>query len=99
MLHGETLCMVGREQSENSKLEALAGGRHILLWPANYPGPSCLILAPNGSEAIETASALAAAYSQAPKQAPVDVQWRRGHDSGTFRTEAKSKDFFKPMLI
>ena len=99
MLPGKTFCMVGRQQSENSKLESLARARDILLWPANYPGPTCLLLAPDGPENIETAAALAASYSQAPKQGQVDVQWMQGHNTGTCRPEAKSKDFFKHMLI
>ena len=99
MLPGKTLCMVGRQQSENDKLESLARATDILLWPINYPGPTCLLLAPDGPENIEMASALAASYSQAPKEAQVDVQWTRGHDTGTCRPEAKSKDIFKHMLI
>ncbi|MGO9312393.1 MAG: tRNA 4-thiouridine(8) synthase ThiI [Syntrophobacteraceae bacterium] len=99
MLPGKTLCMVGRQQSENDKLESLARATDILLWPINYPGPTCLLLAPDGPENIEMASALAASYSQAPKQAQVDVQWTRGHDTGTCRPEAKSKDIFKHLLI
>lgn len=99
MLPGKTLCMVGRQQSENDKLESLARVTDILLWPINYPGPTCLLLAPDGPENIEMASALAASYSQAPKEAQVDVQWTRGHDTGTCRPEAKSKDIFKHMLI
>jgi tRNA-uridine 2-sulfurtransferase len=99
MLPGKTLCMVGRQQSENDKLESLARATDILLWPINYPGPTCLLLAPDGPENIEMASALAASYSQAPKEAQVDVQWTQGHDTGTCRPEAKSKDIFKHMLI
>ncbi|MGA2401241.1 MAG: tRNA 4-thiouridine(8) synthase ThiI [Syntrophobacteraceae bacterium] len=99
MLPGKTICMVGRQQSENCKLESLARAQDILLWPTNYPGPTCLLLAPVGSEDIEMASSLAASYSHAPKQAQVDVQWRRACDTGTCRPEAGTKDFFKHMLI
>ncbi len=99
MLPGKTLCMVGRQQSDNSKLESLARAGDILLQPTSYPGPTCLLLAPDGLENIELASALAASYSQAPHQAQVDVQWMQGDNTGTCRAEAKSKDFFKHMLI
>ena len=75
MLPGKTICMVGRQQSENCKLESLARAQDILLRPADYPGPTCLLLAPDGPQDIETASILAAAYSDAPKQAQVDVEW------------------------
>ena len=99
MLPGKTLCMVGRQLSDNSRLESLARVQDILLWPTNYPGPTCLLLAPDGPEDIEMASALAASYSQAPKQAQVEVQWMQGRNAGTCRPEAKSKDLFKHMLI
>jgi tRNA U34 2-thiouridine synthase MnmA/TrmU len=108
ILPGRTICMVGRHQSENSRLESLARAQDILLLPFNYPGPVCLLLAPDGPSDIETASALLAAYSDAPKQAQVVVKWWRGPggsaaglgtETGTCRAEAKTKDFFKQMLI
>ena len=99
MLPGKTICMVGRQQGENCKLESLTRTQDILLRPANYPGPSCLLLAPAGPHDIEPASSIAAAYSDAPEHALVDVDWRWGSRSGTCRTEAKTKDFFRQMLI
>ncbi len=104
MLPGKTICMVGRQQSENSKLESVVRAQDILLRPANYPGPTCLLLAPDGPFDIEGASALSATYSDAPEQAQVDIKWwvggpTRGSETGTCRTEAKTKDFFKQMLI
>ncbi len=99
MLSGKTICMVGRQQSENDKLESLSRRQDILLRPTNYPGPSCLLLAPEGPHDIELASTLAATYSDAPEQAQVDVEWRWASESGIRRTEAGTKDSFKQMLI
>jgi tRNA U34 2-thiouridine synthase MnmA/TrmU len=101
---GKTFCMVGRQESENEKLDSLAGIRDIVLQPIDYPGPTCLLLAPDGNRDIDLAAALLAAYSDAPDQSQVYVKWRAGErggggETGTCRTEVKGKDSFKGMLI
>jgi tRNA U34 2-thiouridine synthase MnmA/TrmU len=99
LLPGKTICMVGRQESENHKLESLCRAQDIVLRPAVHPGPTCVLIAPEGPQDIETASALTAAYSDAPKQAQVDIVWTWGSRTGTCRTESKTKEFFKQMLI
>jgi len=104
ILPGRTICMVGRHQSENFKLESPARAQDILLQVSNYRGPTCLLLAPDGPFDVETASTVLATYSDAPNQAQVDVKWwvggpAGGGETGTCRTEVKTKDFFKQMLI
>ncbi len=99
MLPGEMLCMVGRQQSDNRKLESLAGAEDILLRPTNYPGPTGLLPAQSLIDAVQTASALVASYSDAPDNARVEIQWRRGNQTGISTAEARRKDFFKDMLI
>ncbi|HYA39683.1 MAG TPA: tRNA 4-thiouridine(8) synthase ThiI [Syntrophobacteraceae bacterium] len=104
ILSGKTICMVGRRQNENDKLDSLARTQDILLRATGWPGPTCLLVAPDGHRDINLAATLAATYSDAPKQAQVDVQWLaggqgRGGQTGTCSTEAKTKDFFKQMLI
>ena len=100
MLPGKTICMVGRQQSDNSKLESLARAQDILLRPTSYPGPTCLLLAPDGLENIETGlgprSLLQPGAKSGAGRCAVDAA---GDDTGTCRPEAKSKEFFKHMLI
>jgi tRNA U34 2-thiouridine synthase MnmA/TrmU len=104
ILSGGTFCMAGRKESENYKLESLARKPDILLRPVDRPGPSCLLLAPAGREGIDMASAILATYSNAPEHEQVEVRWQTGGqggggETGTCRAEAKTKDFFKQMLI
>jgi len=104
ILSGKTICMVGRRQSENDKLDSLARSQDILLRSTDCPGPTCLLLAPDGHKDIDLAATLLATYSDAPQQVQVDVKWRvggqgGGGETGTCRTEAKTKAFFKQMLI
>jgi hypothetical protein len=103
-LPGGTICMVGRHQGENQKLESLARIRDLILQPLNYPGPTCLLLAPDGDRDIESAASLLAAYSDAPEEAMVDIQWRTGgplpaNRTGACHTGAKTKDIFRHLLI
>jgi tRNA U34 2-thiouridine synthase MnmA/TrmU len=104
MLPGKTICMVGRKESENSKLEALAGARDIVLRACDHPGPTCVILAPNGPFDLETATSLAASYGDAPQGAQVTIEWREGGvegggAAGKLMVVSKPKEFFKSLLI
>ncbi|MDR3570099.1 MAG: tRNA 4-thiouridine(8) synthase ThiI [Syntrophobacteraceae bacterium] len=77
-LPGKTICMVGRNESENHRLEALAGARDIVLRASDHPGPTCVILAGSEPRDLETASSLLASYSAAPKGARVTVEFQEG---------------------
>ncbi len=99
LLHGKTICMVGRQLSENNRLQSLARAHDILLRPANFAGPTCLLLAPDGPEDIELAAVLSATYSNSPKQAQLQIKWTQGSETTTCPVEAKTREFFKTMLI
>ena len=111
MLPGQTICMVGRKESENSRLEALARARDIVLKATDRPGPTCVVLATGGPLDLETASSLLASYSHAVEGEQVDVEWRGGtvevggahspaaQPPGRLLARSRPKEFFKSMLL
>ena len=104
MLAGKSICMVGRKESENSRLEALARACDIVLRASDYPGPTCVVLAPRGPFDLETASSLLASYSDAPEGATVTIEWRqggveKGRAAEKLFAPSKPKEFFKSLLI
>jgi tRNA-specific 2-thiouridylase len=99
LLPGDAICMVGRNEGDNRRLEALAGMRNIVLRTSDHPGPVCVILALGGSFALETAGSLAASYSDAPQGTRVRIDWCGGGAAGNLLAESRPKEFFKGMLI
>ncbi|MGC9193943.1 MAG: tRNA 4-thiouridine(8) synthase ThiI [Syntrophobacteraceae bacterium] len=104
LLPKDTICMVGRNESENLRLEALARARDIVLKATDYPGPTSVILAPSAPFDLEGACTLSASYSDAPQDTLVRIEWRAGgagKDSAAGNILAKSAPrlSFKNMLV
>jgi tRNA-uridine 2-sulfurtransferase len=100
LLPGMSICTVGRQLSDNQKMESLVRDKDVFLRPVDYPGPTCLVLSPEDpAKELETAAALVAAYSDAPQEARVTVEWRHGGKSGTCIVAAGTKAAFKEMLL
>lgn len=60
---GESKMIVGRDEIENTKLRALGGRDDYLFEVSGYGSPLTLLQGPKTAEAIETAAALTARYS------------------------------------
>ncbi len=104
VLPGDTICMVGRKESENSRLEALARPEDIILSGSDHPGPTCVVLAPKETFDPETAASLCASYGDAPEGAQVAVEWRAGgaerkQAAGKITAQPRPKEFFKTFLL
>jgi hypothetical protein len=56
--------VVGRDETENSKIENLRQSRDWLLWPKDIPGPSAILRYVNAPEELETAAAIVVSYSK-----------------------------------
>ncbi len=99
-LPGDNMCMVGRQRSDNLKLESLARRRDVFMRSMDYPGPSCLIIAPGDlADGLEIAAGLVASYSDAPENASVRVQWMTMDQTGILTTKAGPKNNYKEILI
>ncbi|MFZ2446002.1 MAG: tRNA 4-thiouridine(8) synthase ThiI [Syntrophobacteraceae bacterium] len=99
-LPGENICMVGRKESENGKLDSLAGRGDVWLRTLDHPGPTCVVVAPaDPLVGLQEAAELAASYSDGPDDARVRVQWRHGDQGGIIVAEAVKKDRLKEMQI
>lgn len=104
LLPGNAICMVGRKESENLRLEALARAQDIVLRSSDHPGPTCVILAPEGPFDLETASSLAASYCNVPQGSQVNIEWSRGGVQrraavANLLVQSKAKEFFKSLLL
>lgn len=100
LLPGKSICVVGRQKSDNHRLESLARDGDVLLRAMDLPGPTCLILsAANVLRDMEPAAQLAASYSDAPADAAVRVRWKHRDRTGIILAEMKPRELFKEMLI
>ncbi len=66
--------VVGRNQSENQKMEALAPDHAARLITQGYPGPLGLYFGPQDGPELQTAAAFVAGYGKAPLEQEVTVQ-------------------------
>jgi tRNA U34 2-thiouridine synthase MnmA/TrmU len=72
-----SLCVIGRNQSDNDRLQTLADRGDILLRVVGYPGPIGLVLpSPLFEKDLETAVLAVIAYSDVPLSGLVSVEWR-----------------------
>lgn len=100
LLPGDNLCMVGRQQADNSKLEKLAREEDVYLRSVNRPGPTCIILASSDPLApLQIAAGLVASYSDGPDNTPIVVQWKHRCDAGMITVKSEARESFKEMLI
>jgi len=90
------LCILGRNQADNRRLESLAVGSDILLRSGSHPGPIGLLLpAARFEEDRELAERAVIAYSDTPLASRGDVTWRYGDHQGTSTHINPGKEFLK----
>lgn len=100
LLPCRNMCMVGRNQEDNAKLDQWAREEDVHLRSFDFPGPTGLVIAsPSSVQELETAAALVASYGDGPVDTIVHVQWRHMGNSGVITVQVKARDSFKGMLI
>ncbi|MEM4152536.1 MAG: tRNA 4-thiouridine(8) synthase ThiI [Candidatus Pacearchaeota archaeon] len=75
--YGKNKIIVGRNEQENKKLEALAK-KDFIFELKDFPGPVTLMQGRGTKKAIEITAALTASYSDAPEGKRVIVNYRKG---------------------
>ncbi len=98
-LSGGAKAVVGRTERENEALASLAAPGDLRLAVADHPGPLVLVIGPAGEGALQEAAGLAAAYSDAPLAAAVQVSVAGPGPVSVLHLEAPPKDRFKDLLI
>lgn len=95
-----SMCIVGRNQGDNNRLETLAANSDFLLRSVDHPGPVGLLLtsAAEGQDP-QLAMGVIIAYSDAPVLERARVEWRRGEQGGISSLVNPGKDFFKQYQI
>ena len=98
-LPGGAKAVVGRTQRENEAIQALKSPGDFLLKVDQYPGPLVLVGGAEAGEDLAAAAGLAAAYSDAPLDAPVTVTGTKGGMERVFRLTTPGKDRYKAWLL
>ena len=94
------ICLIGRNESDNQRLESLAVSGDVLLHVLDYPGPTGLIPASSKAEkAIPLAAGMLLSYSDAPSSARARVQWRHEGRTGILEVENTGRGSFKDYMI
>jgi len=94
--HGGLL-VIGRNRSDNEKLESLAKEEDLLLRVIDHPSPIGLIPEISGAaeEDLMLAGLILLTYSDAPPSQSVKVHWKRRRESGALlQTKAASREHF-----
>jgi tRNA-uridine 2-sulfurtransferase len=100
MLPAGSLCVVGRNEADNNRLESLAERTDVLLRVSDYPGPMGLLLpVPHFEKDLELAAMAVSAYSDAPLSAPAQVAWRHMGNTGVLSLLNPGKDHLKRRQI
>jgi tRNA-uridine 2-sulfurtransferase len=93
MLPAGSLCVVGRNERDNEKLESLADSSDLLLRVLDHPGPVALLLpSPYFEQDLELAATAVIAYSDAPSSGVTKVAWRHKEESGILLQANSGKD-------
>ncbi len=98
-LNPKTKAIVGRKQTENQILQKMTLSKDVELKVIGYPGP--LVLVPYGGdpEGIKLAAILAVAYSDAPKDRPVEVSIQYRGRKAKIKTSSLPKEVLHTYLI
>jgi tRNA-uridine 2-sulfurtransferase len=100
ILPAGSMCIIGRNQTDNDRLESLAEPSDIVLRVADYPGPIGLLLPPAHIENdLELAAMAVIAYSDAPVSAPVKVGWQHAGKTRTLSQANPGKEYLRGYQI
>jgi hypothetical protein len=98
-INPQTKLVVGRNQKENEKIEALASGEDLLSRTVSVPGPVVLAVGDISEEAEDLAVGLTVSYSDARIPAPVEVRILREGMEKARAAIPRSKDHFRRFMI
>jgi tRNA U34 2-thiouridine synthase MnmA/TrmU len=94
-----TKLVVGRNKSENEEIHALTGKKDLVLVSASVPGPTGLFLGNFSDSALELATAITVAYSDAEDSETIPVRVLGGSEDRILMTEVHEKGEFKRFMI
>lgn len=101
LLPGGILLAVGRQQTDNERLESVAGHEKMVLRVVDHPGPLGVLLhSTPENEALALAAKVVVSYSDAPLDGPAKVEWKHAGKRGIV-TEANDlrKEEMKQYLL
>lgn len=97
-LPGGRKLIVGRNQSENEALEAMARAGDAILKVAVAPGPSVLIPR-GGPEDRDLAASITISYSDAPDDKTSPVRFIQGQDESIIEARGRPKKDFAHLMV
>jgi tRNA-uridine 2-sulfurtransferase len=94
-------CVVGRNQSDNARIEVLVGSDWLRLQVLDHPGPLAAVplsgTVPNAD--LVMAARILAAYCDAPTNSWVMVEWQQGERWDRLRVAKESLEVYRGYLI
>jgi len=94
------MCIVGRNETDNDKLESLADSKDILLRLSDHIGPIGLLLpSANFEKDLGLAATAVIAYSDAPLSVPVKIEWQHEEKKGTLSWVNTGKDHLRSYQV
>jgi tRNA U34 2-thiouridine synthase MnmA/TrmU len=94
-----TKLVVGRNKKENEIIRSLVGEEDLVLSAVSVPGPSVLISGEHSAHILNTAAALAAAYSDTEGMASVSISVVGKGRMSTLEAEVVDKKTFRSYII
>lgn len=91
--------VIGRDEAENEIIESLATGSDCLLWVEGYGSPVTLVVGEITDEALKTAAALCARYSDAKGLPFVDVRVVTGGLERAIEAQPAGDDMLREYRI
>ncbi len=92
------LCL-GRNQSDNEAIKALARPEDILLRTTNFSGPLGLVSGHPQPADLETAGAILAAYGKGKNEAEVEVLLEKAEERRSLKVTPMNREQMKPFVV
>jgi hypothetical protein len=91
--------IVGRNKKENQSLQTLADPGDTLIRPIGVPGPTVLVPAGAHRRDIETAAAIAVAYSDAKGEGKTKIRIEGSEGADALELSPRDKAEFRDLMI
>jgi hypothetical protein len=99
-LSTSAILILGRDQTDNERLEKLAGREEMILRALDHPGPTGLLLGTHWSEEeLNLAARIVVAYGDSRPGSVTQVAWSRSVETGRMAVPHAVRETFRELMI